>query len=82
MGRPKRSQFGHVLLPGFTYLTSRIAFSARLGHAPHQRASLRALYGLTDTRNSFHGSDGVESARKELALFFDDARCDESLDLN
>ncbi|KAJ2614882.1 hypothetical protein GGH99_003861 [Coemansia sp. RSA 1285] len=31
---------------------------------------LRARYGLTDTRNSFHGSDSVESARRELAFVF------------
>ncbi|RKP13466.1 nucleoside diphosphate kinase [Piptocephalis cylindrospora] len=32
--------------------------------------TLRAMYGLTDTRNSFHGSDSPETARAELALFF------------
>ncbi|KAF9982530.1 Nucleoside diphosphate kinase 6 [Modicella reniformis] len=40
--------------------------SARL-NAPD---SLRSLYGMTDTRNSFHGSDAVESARNEIRFFF------------
>lgn len=34
-------------------------------------ASLRAKYGLGDTRNGFHGSDSPESARRELGLVFD-----------
>ncbi|KAI7863009.1 nucleoside diphosphate kinase [Spinellus fusiger] len=36
-------------------------------HAP---TTLRALYGLTDTRNSFHGSDSEATARKEIEFFF------------
>ncbi|KAJ2714309.1 hypothetical protein H4R19_001798 [Coemansia spiralis] len=35
-------------------------------------ASLRARFGLTDTRNSFHGSDSVDTARRELAFLFGD----------
>ncbi|KAJ2295096.1 hypothetical protein IWW55_005557 [Coemansia sp. RSA 2706] len=31
---------------------------------------LRARFGVTDTRNSFHGSDSVESAQSELEFFF------------
>ncbi|KAJ2908721.1 hypothetical protein GGI21_002604 [Coemansia aciculifera] len=31
---------------------------------------LRARYGLTDTRNSFHGSDSPQSAARELRLVF------------
>ncbi|KAJ2356639.1 hypothetical protein GGF43_001941, partial [Coemansia sp. RSA 2618] len=31
---------------------------------------LRARFGLTDTRNSFHGSDSVGSARRELEFVF------------
>ncbi|CAO3701189.1 hypothetical protein G6F70_000317 [Rhizopus microsporus] len=38
----------------------------------HQPDTLRALYGLTDTRNSFHGSDSDSSARKEIEFFFPD----------
>lgn len=38
----------------------------------HQPNTLRALYGLTDTRNSFHGSDSDESAQKEIEFFFPD----------
>ncbi|KAL1919488.1 uncharacterized protein VTP21DRAFT_2181 [Calcarisporiella thermophila] len=34
--------------------------------------TLRALYGLTDTRNSFHGSDSEETARHEIMFFFPD----------
>ncbi|KAI8049702.1 nucleoside diphosphate kinase [Syncephalis plumigaleata] len=44
--------------------------------------TLRALYGLTDTRNSFHGSDSVETANKEIKFFFpelDLQQCLESL---
>ncbi|KAA0708738.1 Nucleoside diphosphate kinase 6 [Triplophysa tibetana] len=32
--------------------------------------SLRGQYGLTDTRNTTHGSDSIESARREIAFFF------------
>ncbi|KAG7460746.1 hypothetical protein MATL_G00202040 [Megalops atlanticus] len=32
--------------------------------------TIRALYGLTDTRNTTHGSDSVESAQREIAFFF------------
>ncbi|KAI9138691.1 nucleoside diphosphate kinase [Paraphysoderma sedebokerense] len=38
----------------------------------HQPHSLRALYGLTDTRNSFHGSDSPETAKREIQFFFPD----------
>ncbi|KAF9438779.1 Nucleoside diphosphate kinase 6 [Entomortierella beljakovae] len=45
-------------------------------HPPRARIiapeSLRSLYGMTDTRNSFHGSDAVETAKKEIGLFFPD----------
>ncbi|XP_054845077.1 nucleoside diphosphate kinase 6 [Eublepharis macularius] len=34
--------------------------------------SIRGAYGLTDTRNSVHGSDSVASARREIAAFFPD----------
>ncbi|GAA5891334.1 hypothetical protein JCM6882_004660 [Rhodosporidiobolus microsporus] len=33
--------------------------------------SLRAKYGLSDTRNGFHGSDSPESAAKELGQVFE-----------
>ncbi|XP_030628380.1 nucleoside diphosphate kinase 6 [Chanos chanos] len=32
--------------------------------------TIRAQYGLTDTRNTTHGSDSVESAHREIAFFF------------
>lgn len=32
--------------------------------------TLRGLYGLSDTRNSLHGSDGEENAAKEIKFFF------------
>ncbi|RUP52191.1 hypothetical protein BC936DRAFT_138075 [Jimgerdemannia flammicorona] len=32
--------------------------------------TLRALYGLTDTRNSFHGSDSEKTAWREIGFFF------------
>ncbi|XP_060086493.1 nucleoside diphosphate kinase 6-like [Heteronotia binoei] len=34
--------------------------------------SIRGTYGLTDTRNSVHGSDSAASARREMAAFFPD----------
>lgn len=34
------------------------------------RRSLRALFGITDTRNSFHGSDSPETALRESKFFF------------
>ncbi|KAG0236988.1 nucleoside diphosphate kinase [Mortierella sp. GBAus27b] len=43
-------------------------------HPPRARINapdtLRALYGMTDTRNSFHGSDAVETAKSEIGFFF------------
>ncbi|GAA5898155.1 uncharacterized protein JCM6883_000940 [Sporobolomyces salmoneus] len=36
-----------------------------------QPESLRARYGLSDTRNGFHGSDSSESAAKELGQVFE-----------
>ncbi|KAJ1920903.1 hypothetical protein IWQ60_006887 [Tieghemiomyces parasiticus] len=38
----------------------------------NQPETLRALYGLTDTRNSFHGSDSPDSARLEIHHLFSD----------
>ena len=31
--------------------------------------SIRGRYGLTDTRNSTHGSDSEESAKREIEFF-------------
>ncbi|KAF9155436.1 Nucleoside diphosphate kinase 6 [Linnemannia schmuckeri] len=43
-------------------------------HPPRARINapdtLRSLYGMTDTRNSFHGSDAVDTATKEIGFFF------------
>lgn len=35
-------------------------------------ASIRAQFGLTDTRNTTHGSDSPESAQREIGFFFPD----------
>jgi len=32
--------------------------------------SIRGMYGLTDTRNSVHGSDSLSSAEREIGVFF------------
>ncbi|XP_012680164.1 nucleoside diphosphate kinase 6 [Clupea harengus] len=32
--------------------------------------TIRAQFGLTDTRNTTHGSDSVESAQREITFFF------------
>lgn len=32
---------------------------------------LRAKYGISDTRNAFHGSDSPESAKRELNMVFE-----------
>uniref|UniRef100_A0ABM5GLF1 Nucleoside diphosphate kinase 6-like n=1 Tax=Pogona vitticeps TaxID=103695 RepID=A0ABM5GLF1_9SAUR len=32
--------------------------------------SIRGTFGLTDTRNTVHGSDSAESASREIAFFF------------
>ncbi|CAO1628314.1 unnamed protein product [Parajaminaea phylloscopi] len=37
---------------------------------PHP-VGLRALYGISDTRNGFHGSDSIDTARRELGLVFE-----------
>lgn len=39
--------------------------------------SLRGQYGLTDTRNSTHGSDSDASARREMGFFFPEFDVDE-----
>ncbi|KAH8276075.1 hypothetical protein KR018_000841 [Drosophila ironensis] len=33
-------------------------------------SSIRALYGLSDTRNACHGSDSEESALREISILF------------
>ncbi|KAI8874176.1 nucleoside diphosphate kinase [Ramicandelaber brevisporus] len=43
-------------------------------NAPH---TLRARFGVTDTRNSFHGSDSLDNARDEIKLFFPELAYDE-----
>ncbi|XP_008288552.1 nucleoside diphosphate kinase 6 [Stegastes partitus] len=43
-------------------------------------ASIRAQFGLTDTRNTTHGSDSVESAQREISFFFPDFCADEWLE--
>uniref|UniRef100_A0A3Q3XDD4 Nucleoside diphosphate kinase n=1 Tax=Mola mola TaxID=94237 RepID=A0A3Q3XDD4_MOLML len=43
-------------------------------------ASLRAQFGLTDTRNTTHGSDSVESAQREISFFFPDFSMEEWLE--
>ncbi|XP_060947718.1 nucleoside diphosphate kinase 6 isoform X1 [Limanda limanda] len=40
-------------------------------------ATIRGQFGLTDTRNTAHGSDSVESARREISFFFPDFCVDE-----
>ncbi|XP_030577397.1 nucleoside diphosphate kinase 6 [Archocentrus centrarchus] len=35
-------------------------------------ASIRGQFGLTDTRNTSHGSDSPESAQREISFFFPD----------
>ena len=34
--------------------------------------TIRGMLGLTDTRNTSHGSDSEENARKEIEFFFPD----------
>lgn len=41
---------------------------------PH---SIRGKFGLTDTRNSTHGSDSDETARKEIKFFFPEFNIDD-----
>ena len=46
-----------------------------MGHTDPAQAkpgTIRALYGESIERNSIHGSDSLESAQKELALFFNE----------
>lgn len=38
--------------------------------AREKEECLRARFGFSDTKNSFHGSDSVENAEKEIAHFF------------
>ncbi|KAI4456382.1 nucleoside diphosphate kinase 6 [Holotrichia oblita] len=33
-------------------------------------ASIRGIYGYSDTRNATHGSDSEESAKREIGIFF------------
>ncbi|KAF4099397.1 nucleoside diphosphate kinase 6 [Onychostoma macrolepis] len=39
--------------------------------------TLRGQYGLTDTRNTTHGSDSIESAKREISFFFPEFNADE-----
>ena len=39
--------------------------------------SLRGQFGLTDTRNSTHGSDSDETARREIGFFFPEFNIDD-----
>ncbi|XP_051500621.1 nucleoside diphosphate kinase 6 isoform X2 [Myxocyprinus asiaticus] len=39
--------------------------------------TLRGQYGLTDTRNTTHGSDSIESAKREITFFFPEFAADE-----
>lgn len=41
--------------------------------------SIRGLFGLTDTRNACHGSDSMDSAKREISIFFDDFDVDQWL---
>ncbi|XP_076656257.1 nucleoside diphosphate kinase 6 isoform X2 [Halictus rubicundus] len=34
--------------------------------------TIRGMFGLSDTRNATHGSDSVQSAEREIAIFFKD----------
>lgn len=34
--------------------------------------SIRGILGLSDTRNVCHGSDSIESAKREIGIFFAD----------
>ncbi|XP_061889824.1 nucleoside diphosphate kinase 6 isoform X1 [Entelurus aequoreus] len=43
--------------------------------------SLRAQFGLTDTRNTAHGSDSTESAQREMAFFFPDFGVEEWMEM-
>ena len=51
------------------------AYKARFS----QPNSLRALFGISDTRNAFHGSDSIESVKRELEFFFPDASYEQLL---
>ncbi|CAH1112972.1 unnamed protein product [Psylliodes chrysocephalus] len=39
--------------------------------------SIRGKYGLSDTRNATHGSDSVDSARREIGILFPEFNIDE-----
>uniref|UniRef100_A0A672GP79 Nucleoside diphosphate kinase n=1 Tax=Salarias fasciatus TaxID=181472 RepID=A0A672GP79_SALFA len=39
--------------------------------------SIRGQFGLTDTRNTTHGSDSPESAQREISFFFPDFSVEE-----
>ncbi|XP_015437877.1 PREDICTED: nucleoside diphosphate kinase 6-like [Dufourea novaeangliae] len=34
--------------------------------------TIRGMFGLSDTRNATHGSDSIQSAEREIAIFFKD----------
>ena len=47
-------------------------FKTRYSHPD----SIRGKFGLTDTRNSSHGSDSIETARSEMQFFFPEFNLD------
>lgn len=42
-----------------------------------QPDTIRGQFGASDTRNSVHGSDSDESAKKEMGIFFPEFNADE-----
>lgn len=44
--------------------------------------SIRGLFGLSDTRNACHGSDSIESAKREIQIFFEEFDVDRWLSDN
>jgi hypothetical protein len=56
----------HSALPHLTHLILLRTAQAR-EEAPD---SIRALYGTDQTANAVHGSDGKESAEREIEFFF------------
>lgn len=59
-----------LVLSGEQAITRYRAMLGATNPATADPGTIRALYGTAGERNAGHGSDSIESARREIAFFF------------
>lgn len=60
----------NILVPSPSMLTSSLAILGATNPLESNPGTIRGDYAIDVGRNVCHGSDGVESAKKEIALWF------------